>query len=237
MKRLVTILLLALLLAMPAYAAVCEETIPSDGNLCRECALGNFAADALRMYTGADIALFPLGELGISFLPGEITEKTIEDSFPNDIEIVTASMTGEELSALLEQSVSHITLSSEESIDEAASAYGGFFCVSGMVFSYDASAPAGTRLYDFGITGSVTVAAPAGYLDGVPNGTIREAVRSWCNHLGSVSPSKETRIRILGARENVIIGGLIPKGFVIVIAVVALIFGGARYRKRMRTER
>lgn len=237
MKRIVCFLLAVLVLSVPAWAAVCAERVDSDGDMCRECDLGNFGADAIRWYTGADLALFASGDLGITLAAGDIREQSIADSFPQDKDIVVTEVTAEELRALLEQSLSHITLGPDEAIDTAASAYEGFFCISGFSYSYDASAPAGSRVYDFPLDGSYTLAVSADYARGEKAGSIREAVTAYCESLGSVTPPAGERIRVLGAWENVLVGGMIPEGFVIIVAAVAIIFGGARYRRRLNTER
>lgn len=238
MKRFVCLILALLALSVPALALSCTERIDSDGNMCRECALGNFGADALRWYTGADIALFASGDLGITLAAGEITEQSLSDSFPQDKPIVVTEVTAEELRALLEESLSHITLGPDEAIDEAASAYEGFFCVAGFTYSYDASAPVGQRVYVLPLKGeTLTLAISSEYASGDKVCTIREAVTAYCEDRGSVAPPEGDRIRVLGAWENQIVGGFFPKEFIIIVAAVAIIFGGARYRRRLNTER
>lgn len=239
MKKLICILILALLLTGAASAATCGEVITTDGGLCRESALGNLAADAMRAYTGADAALFPVGDMGINLLPGEITEQAIADSFPNDRAIVLVTLPEAEFRALLEQGLSKITLAETETIDEAASANPDFFCISGFTLEYDASAPVGSRLYTLEVTDPITVALPAGYLDGEEVGTVREAVQAYCEAQGTVTAPACDRIKALGAYENTIIGGLIPKSLVIVAVVIVFLFSGQKYRRvaRERTER
>ncbi len=232
-----------LALSAPAWAAaVCVSRVDSDGDMCRECALGNFGADALRWYFGADLALFASGDLGITLAAGDINEQSIADSFPADKSIVVVELDTAALRALLEESLSHITLGADEAIDAEASAYEGFFCVSGFTYSYDASAPVGSRVYELPLEeGVYTLAVSAEYApeaqSAQPAGSIREAVTAYCESLGSVTPPEGERIRVLGAWENVLVGGKIPEGFVILVAAVAIIFGGARYRRRLNTER
>lgn len=242
MKQILCVFLALLALSAPALAAVCAERVDSDGDMCRECALGDFGADALRHYTGAELALFASGDLGITLAAGELNEQSLADSFPADKEIVVTELTAAELQALLEQSLSHITLGPDETIDVEASAYEGFFCVSGFTYAYDASAPVGSRVYELPLEErSYTLAisadrAPAGAAVR-PAGSIRRAVTDYCDSLGTVTPPEGERIRVLGAWENTLIGGKIPEGFVILVAAVAIIFGGARYRRRLNTER
>lgn len=243
MKRQLFCFILALLvLSGSALAAVCGSRIDSDGDRCRECALGNFGADALRFFTGADLALFASGDLGITLPAGEITEQRLAESFPYDKAIVLMDVRREELAALLEESLSRITLGADERIDTAASAYDGFFCVSGFGFSWDASAPVGQRLYDLPLEDrTYTLALPAEYAPDTADlrsaGTIREAVSAYCESLGEVTAPAADRTTVLGAWENQLVGGYIPRGFVLIVAVVAMIFGGARYRRRLNTER
>ena len=70
MKRLLCMLAALLLLAGSAAAAEVGMVVASDGAMCRECELGDLGADALRFYTGADIALFASGDLGVGLQPG-----------------------------------------------------------------------------------------------------------------------------------------------------------------------
>ena len=238
LKQLLCLLVALSCLGGSALAAVCNMRIDSDGDMCRECALGNFGADALRAYTGADIALFASGDLGITLPAGTITPDTIADSFPRDRTIVIAEVTADELRLMLEESLGHITLGGDESIDVAASAYEGFFCISGFTYSYDASAPIGQRVYDLPLDGVYTLAVSADYAEGAEAGTIREAVTAYCDSLDTVTPPADgDRITVLGAWENRIIGNVIPPYFVLLLTVVVLIFSGARYRRRLNTER
>ena len=238
LKQLICLLAAALLLSGSALAAVCDMRIDSDGDMCRECALGNFGADAIRAYTGADIALFASGDLGITLPAGDVTPERIAESFPADKTIVLLEITAEELRLLLEESLSHITLGPDETIDVAASAWEGFFCVSGFTYSYDASAPVGQRVYNLPLEGTYTLAVSEDYSDGRKAGTIRQAVTAWCDRQDTVHPPEDgDRITVLGAWENRIIGGMIPPYFVILLTLVIIIFSGAKYRRRLNTER
>lgn len=245
MKRIVCLVLALLALSLPAMAAQCASRIDSDGNRCRECALGNFGADALRAFTGADLALFAAGDLGITLPAGEITAEAVADSFPNDEPIVVLELSTEELAALLEESLSRITLAADESIDDEASAHDGYFSVSGFTYSCDVSAPVGSRVYDLPLEpGTYTLAISARYADSTGNarsaGSIREAVTAYCDSLGTVEPPDTDRVTVLGAWENKIVGDIIPRGFVLLVAGFVLVFSalsGVRYRRRLHTER
>jgi len=242
LKHLLLGLCAAALLSLPCYAAVCGFVIESDGNACRECALGDLGADAVRACTHADIALLSAGELGIGLQPGPVDESDIAESFPTNGTVVVLEMNRRELELLLEQSLSHITLGEDERIDEAASAYDGFFCVSGMCMSFDASAPIGQRLYELtteSAADTLTVAVTAEYADGEAVCTLREAVTAYLDGIDKLDPPTADRIKALGANDSPIVGGLLSKGTVLVLAAVAFCFGGFRWRRRMRerTER
>lgn len=238
LKQILCLLLLAIPLSGSALAAVCTDRIDSDGDMCRECSLGNFAADAIRAYTGADIALFASGDLGITLPAGEVTPDRIQDSFPKPVDIVLTEVTADEVRALLEEGLSHITLDETETIDTAASAWDGFFCVSGFSFSYDASAPVGQRVYDFPLEGNYLLAVSSVYCAGTPAGTVQDAVSTFCSEVDTVSPPEDNdRIQVLGAGEDRIVGGLIPPYFILILTVVVFLFSGAKYRRRLNTER
>lgn len=237
MKRVLFFTLAVLLLAAPAWAVECSERLDSDGDMYQECDLGNFGADALRAFTGADIALFASGDLGITLPAGPVTPERLKDSFPADKDVVLVNATAEEIRQLLEQGLSHIVLGEDERIRPEDSAYEGFFCVSGFSFSYDASAPVGQRVYDFPLEGEYTLAITADYAQGAPAGTVFEAVSDYAAAQTTVAPAREERIRVLGAWDKAIVGGWLPKEFVLILAVVVLVFSGARYRRRMNTER
>lgn len=239
LKWILCLALLPYLLSGSVFAAVCDDRIDSDGDMCRECALGNFAADAIRVYTGADIALFASGDLGITLPAGDITGERIADSFPYDREIIITEITAEELRLLLEESLSNITLTDAEIIDTEASAYEGYFCISGFEYTCDASAPVGQRVYTLPLKGeNLTLAVSGEYAEGDAVCTIREAVTAYCIQLESVTPpSDNDRILVIGAGENRIIGDIIPPYFVLVLTVVVFAFSGARYRRRLNTER
>ena len=239
LKQLICLLAAVFLLSGSALAAVCDMRIDSDGDMCRECALGNFGADAIRAYTGADIALFASGDLGITLPAGDVTPERINDSFPYDREIVVTEVTAEELRLLLEESLSHIVLTEAEVIDPVASAYEGYFCISGFEYTCDASAPVGQRVYVLPLKDeTLTLAISSEYASGDKVCTIREAVTAYCGQLETVAPPADNdRILVIGAGENRIIGGMIPPYFVILLTLVIIIFSGAKYRRRLNTER
>ncbi len=104
--------------------------------------LGNLAADAFRMATGADIALTNGGGIRDSIPAGDITKKQLVTVFPFGNYVVTVNVTGEKLMAMLENGVSRYP-----------DADGRFPQVSGITFKFDASADVGSRVYDVKVGG------------------------------------------------------------------------------------
>jgi len=102
----------------------------------RETALGNFVADIMREYTGAQIALINAGAIRASIAAGPVT---IEDAFrtvPFPNEIVVMALTGAEIEQCLWRSVSGIRADKD----------GGFLQVSGLTFEVRGQAVANVRL-------------------------------------------------------------------------------------------
>ena len=104
--------------------------------------LGNLAADAFRMETGADAALTNGGGIRDSIPAGDITQKQLVTVFPFGNYVVTVNVTGEKLLAMLENGVSRYP-----------DADGRFPQVSGITFKFDAAQPVGSRVYDVTVGG------------------------------------------------------------------------------------
>ena len=96
----------------------------------QEVNIGNFCADAYRSYTGADIAVINAGGIRAEINIGDVTFNDVLSMHPYSNEIVTATITGQQLADALEFSVS--------SLPDGVSA---FLQVSGMKFEVDASIP------------------------------------------------------------------------------------------------
>jgi 5'-nucleotidase / UDP-sugar diphosphatase len=105
----------------------------------KESVLGDLVTDAMRVGTGADVALLNSGTLRLDhpIKPGPITNHELEAIFPfaDQTRVVTVSMTGARLRHLLEHGVSQDVLGT-----------GGFLQVSGLTYTYDPHRPSGTRL-------------------------------------------------------------------------------------------
>jgi 5'-nucleotidase / UDP-sugar diphosphatase len=87
--------------------------------------LGNFTADILREYSGADMALINAGSLRASIDEGPVTVEGVFNAMPYSNEIVTTQITGEDLIKILTRSV----MGTREDED------GGFMHVSGLKFT------------------------------------------------------------------------------------------------------
>ena len=214
----------------PAYAAYSSGQILSDGDRCTECALGNLGADALRAATGADVALFASGDLGESLAQGEISEAALRRSFPNNADITVVTLSAAELRSLIEAGLSTLTLAEDESLDRAAAANDGFFCVSGFTLVCNATNPAGSRVYSWSLAEdrSYTVAVSAAYAEGAVVGTLWDMLDSYIFSQETLAVPATNRIDIIGANENKIVGDVISKNYIYLIVGVILFFGVIR---------
>ena len=96
----------------------------------REVNIGNFCVDAYRSYTSADVAVINAGGIRAEINIGDVTYNDVLGMHPFGNDIVTATITGQQLMDVLEFSVSELP--------EMASS---FLQVSGMKFKVDASIP------------------------------------------------------------------------------------------------
>ncbi|HYW30348.1 MAG TPA: 5'-nucleotidase C-terminal domain-containing protein [Gemmatimonas sp.] len=105
----------------------------------RESRFGNLIADAMRLGTGADVAMINAGALRFDdvMAAGPITRHMFEGVFlfADETRAVTFPLTGARLRAVLEHGVSRTSLLS-----------GPYPQVSGVRFSFDARQPSGARL-------------------------------------------------------------------------------------------
>lgn len=96
----------------------------------QEVNIGNFCVDAYRSYTSADVAMINAGGIRSEINIGDVTFNDVLEVHPFGNEIVTATMTGQQLMDALEFSVSMLPEMSSD-----------FLQVSGMKFEVDASIP------------------------------------------------------------------------------------------------
>ena len=127
----------------------------------QESLLGDLDTDAMRWGTGADAAVLNAGTLRLDDVirPGPLTNYQLESIFlfADETRVLTVPLTGARLRSILEHGVADGSLGK-----------GGFLQVSGLSFTYDPAAPAGSR-----IQGDVRRMTGAALM---PNDTLRVAV-------------------------------------------------------------
>ncbi|MCX7567051.1 bifunctional metallophosphatase/5'-nucleotidase [Sulfitobacter sp. F26169L] len=124
------------------------EPIGGDRAVCRvqECTMGNLIADAMLARVaeqGIDVAIMNSGGIRASINAGQVTMGDVLTVLPFQNTLSTFQVTGEVLVAALENGVSQI--------EEGA---GRFPQVSGMTFSFDPAAEAGSRVSDVMVAGA-----------------------------------------------------------------------------------
>lgn len=118
-----------------------ETAVPLDARThivrAQETVLGNLAADAIREFAGADVAIVNGGGIrtGALFAPGPIRRRDVAAWFPFRNTVVVLEATGEQIVQALENGVSQVERFA-----------GRFPQVSGLRFAYDPSQPAGSRI-------------------------------------------------------------------------------------------
>lgn len=103
----------------------------------KETNLGNLAADAARAATGADVAFVNGGGIREDIPVGDITKGKIAAIFPFGNTIEVKKITGADLLAMLEVSVS-----------DYPAAKGAFLQVSGLKFTFDPAQPVGSKVVE-----------------------------------------------------------------------------------------
>lgn len=103
----------------------------------QESNLGNFVADAMRDYTGADLALQNGGGLRSNFIypAGDVTIKNLSSILPFSNHVVSLKLTGKQIKSALEHGVAGVQDTS-----------GQFLQVSGLNLVYDIKQPVGQRI-------------------------------------------------------------------------------------------
>lgn len=112
-----------------------------------ECSLGDAAADAVRLASGADLAILNGGNFQQNLQAGVCTIDDIRRAIAEDYDLVLVTMTAEELWRVLAQGVSNMVCDENGYIDREASAYRGFPQISGFSFICDLSVPEEYRIY------------------------------------------------------------------------------------------
>lgn len=105
---------------------------------------GNLITDAVRAFTGADVAIMNGGGIRTDQMygPGQLTRGDIQAVLPFGNVVITIQLSGADLLAALENGVSQVERTS-----------GRFPQISGATFKYDPSAPAGSRILEVTVDG------------------------------------------------------------------------------------
>lgn len=109
----------------------------------RETNLGNLLADLARQHAGTEIALINAGMVRNSIPAGPVTLKRIMEVLPFDSTLTSFHVTGAQLKSVLENSVSRLPQSA-----------GRFLQVSGLIVSFDSTAPTGSRITNILVNGA-----------------------------------------------------------------------------------
>ncbi len=112
-----------------------EADLDAENVRTRETILGDLIADIMKEISGADAAITNAGGIRASIRKGKIRKKDVYSVLPYDSYIVAVKLSGRLIRETLEHGVSAVE--KEE---------GRFPQVSGLVFSYSASAPPGSRV-------------------------------------------------------------------------------------------
>ncbi|MCD4686045.1 MAG: 5'-nucleotidase C-terminal domain-containing protein [Anaerolineae bacterium] len=116
-----------------------DMRLVGEEEVCRyaECNMGNLITDALRSVTGAQIAVVNGGGIRASIEAGEVTVGDVLNVLPFNNTFVIFELSGADVVAALENSVSHV---------EATDGTGRFLQVSGMRFTWDGTREVGRRI-------------------------------------------------------------------------------------------
>lgn len=140
--------------------ATTDVLLVGDRTVCRveECNLGNVIADAMRAFTGAQIAIMNGGGIRADIEPGEITLGEVLTVQPFGNLTATFELSGADVIAALENGVSALEL--ENGQVKRAGASGRFPQVSGLRYTIDPTQPAGSRIVSVEVLGENGSFAP-----------------------------------------------------------------------------
>lgn len=108
--------------------------------------MGDVTADALRVASGADVAIVNGGELRANLQAGQRSWADVQAVFAENKTLAIADITAAQLWEILEHGISYIVLGEDEKTDAAASAFEGFPQISGLMFQCDLANTAGIRV-------------------------------------------------------------------------------------------
>lgn len=107
-----------------------------------ETELGNLTADAMRAAAGSEIAMANGGGIRTGLPQGQVTFGDVISIFPFGNTIKVVELSGSDLKAALEHAVEYVPEN-----------FGSFMNVSGLTFTMDSKAPAGSRVSDVKVAG------------------------------------------------------------------------------------
>ncbi len=232
-----------------------KRTSASYGARVTETTLGNFVSDALRMQSGATVAVIQGGHLAQSLPGGEITVGAAYQVFAENLPVGVAEIPASLFFKVLEHAVGQIAIDDAERINPE-SGFDGFLQVSGFCFSYDASQPAGERIREVVLDngselspldeGKISLAAPEDLLSGAlgfemlrgaaysPAGSEAELLAAYIAGLGGEIKRPEIgRIEVVGAADYSIYRNLQGEKYLPYLILIALFIAlpQQRYRK------
>jgi 5'-nucleotidase len=166
----------------------------------QETNLADLVADSMRFGAGTDLAIVNGGGVRTSIPIGPITIKDAYNVMPFQNDVVTMTVTGENIYQAMEYSYAH-----------AGAPFGGFVQVSGMVVTYDMSKEAGSRVVSITVNGEemdrtatytlATLAFIASGGDGnkafvgIPTQTVGLDVEAFAVYLIKNSPIDDSKIQ------------------------------------------
>ena len=113
-----------------------------------ESPVDRLAAELLRRYAEAEVALLPGLGFGITWQPGSVTREMLVEMFPHPTPVVREMMTGAQLMGVLEQSATN--LRPADDMDRV----GGLVQTAGIRWTLDFRRPVGRRVSDVSIGGT-----------------------------------------------------------------------------------
>jgi 5'-nucleotidase / UDP-sugar diphosphatase len=99
-------------------------------------------ADILRHHARTDIAFLPGVGYGVAIPAGPVRKDALKNLVPHDSKVVTMSLSGADVKAILEQSIENVVT------EDPVKKVGGMIQVSGISFAYDADRQFGARVQD-----------------------------------------------------------------------------------------
>jgi len=189
----------------PVGTALADLDGGKDAMRTGETALGDLVADVMREAAGADVALINGGTIRAGIPAGPVTVGAIYNVLPFDNWLISFAITGKELRESLETGVSRVEVRD-----------GGFPQVSGMSYTFDPKAPAGSRITAVSVGGAPLedsrryVLATHDFLAAGGNGytvfaghdpvyndsgrSLRVVLEAWWRRRGSVSYAVDGRV-------------------------------------------